>query len=605
MFPALVSTTSPIVLTKIGLAMTFGLSIDQLRQSLDPIYLGSGTTPNIISPAGADTRTALAADKGNIVLRTKATSVNMVDTLPGTGTGVLPAGVYGYKNNDTCIYGIICGSGATLEGSSTASVLLGPQQVAQIVSDGANYKVLSAPARAKISPTVAANIYAASSGGSDTNHGLTTGAAFATMQAMVDATYQRYDFGEGQMIGNCADGTYAGFYARGRQLGVGNPLATNPAFHAFLIKGNTSTPANCAISFSSSNGVTVIQGTVHLDGFKISGSGGGDGIYVGTGSVIGIGNVDYGAITGGNHITNNASYIHYDNSRTISGGAARHFNLLNNAVIENVGASLASTISGTPAFSVGFASVKTGSRLDVTTETFTGSATGTRWLNDGTGSVSANSRALDSVFPGGTAGVFANVGFGDSNPQAKLVVNGNASQGIAGVGGHGLVVNGADAASAGITLQSFGTSVNPTMYCRGARGTAASPTASQSGDVLGFYAAIGYAASGYDSTLPSGLAIWAAENHTGSVSGTYASLLLVTPTTNTRAETVRFFGSGGVGIGTTTTDPGAGGLALHPGSSITPAANGDLVIQATSNTSLTFKYKGSDGTVRSVSLTLA
>lgn len=42
-----------------------------------------------------------------------------------------------------------------------------------------------------------------------------------------------------------------------------------------------------------------------------------------------------------------------------------------------------------------------------------------------------------------------------------------------------------------------------------------------------------------------------------------------------------------------------------PPASTTPAANGDLVVQATSNTSLTFKYKGSDGVVRSASLTLS
>ena len=65
------------------------------------------------------------------------------------------------------------------------------------------------------------------------------------------------------------------------------------------------------------------------------------------------------------------------------------------------------------------------------------------------------------------------------------------------------------------------------------------------------------------------------------------------------------FPSGGLAVGTSTTDPGAGGLALHPGASVTPTSNGDLVIQATSNTSLTFKYKGSDGTVRSGSITLA
>lgn len=45
-------------------------------------------------------------------------------------------------------------------------------------------------------------------------------------------------------------------------------------------------------------------------------------------------------------------------------------------------------------------------------------------------------------------------------------------------------------------------------------------------------------------------------------------------------------------------------LFLTPSASLTPPNNGDLRIQATSNTSLTFKFKGSDGTVRSGSITL-
>ena len=36
-----------------------------------------------------------------------------------------------------------------------------------------------------------------------------------------------------------------------------------------------------------------------------------------------------------------------------------------------------------------------------------------------------------------------------------------------------------------------------------------------------------------------------------------------------------------------------------------PINNGDLTIQATSNTSLTFNYRGSDGVVRSGSITLS
>jgi len=46
-------------------------------------------------------------------------------------------------------------------------------------------------------------------------------------------------------------------------------------------------------------------------------------------------------------------------------------------------------------------------------------------------------------------------------------------------------------------------------------------------------------------------------------------------------------------------------LILSPSSSVTPASNGELMIEATSDTSLTFKFKGSDGTVRSATVTLS
>ncbi len=48
-----------------------------------------------------------------------------------------------------------------------------------------------------------------------------------------------------------------------------------------------------------------------------------------------------------------------------------------------------------------------------------------------------------------------------------------------------------------------------------------------------------------------------------------------------------------------------GTFGFTPGASVTPVDNGDVVFELTSNTSLTVKAKGSDGTVRSVVLTLA
>lgn len=46
-------------------------------------------------------------------------------------------------------------------------------------------------------------------------------------------------------------------------------------------------------------------------------------------------------------------------------------------------------------------------------------------------------------------------------------------------------------------------------------------------------------------------------------------------------------------------------LTITPSASVTPASNGQLTFEATSNTSLTIKYKGNDGIVRSVALTLS
>lgn len=46
-------------------------------------------------------------------------------------------------------------------------------------------------------------------------------------------------------------------------------------------------------------------------------------------------------------------------------------------------------------------------------------------------------------------------------------------------------------------------------------------------------------------------------------------------------------------------------IVQKPSTSIVPVANGDLVVEATDDTTLTFKLKGSDGTVRSGTITLS
>jgi hypothetical protein len=73
-------------------------------------------------------------------------------------------------------------------------------------------------------------------------------------------------------------------------------------------------------------------------------------------------------------------------------------------------------------------------------------------------------------------------------------------------------------------------------------------------------------------------------------------------------EKMRITNAGDIGVNETAPNYKLdvnGTFGFTPGTSVTPADNGDVVVEATNNTTLTFKLKGSDGTVRSGTITLA
>jgi hypothetical protein len=74
------------------------------------------------------------------------------------------------------------------------------------------------------------------------------------------------------------------------------------------------------------------------------------------------------------------------------------------------------------------------------------------------------------------------------------------------------------------------------------------------------------------------------------------------------AEKMRIDSAGDVGINESDPDYKLdvnGTFGFTPGASVTPVDNGDVVFEATNNTTLTVKLKGSDGTVRTGTITLA
>lgn len=237
-----------------------------------------------------------------------------------------------------------------------------------------------------------------------------------------------------------------------------------------------------------------------------------------------------------------------------------------------------------------------------TTETYTAAHSGSRLDFFTTPTTTNNLTNAMRLQPSG--GLSVGGGLSDAG-AGTMFASSNAGTSFSPITGTRFYGVSPDGTSSFAFLEAFG-GAGAIFAGRASAGTATAPLATPAGTVLaaldgyGFTNALTSVANGAVAIIADSL--WSASN---------AATKIVFFTTPTGLTTVagngaaQFNQSGGLSIGTVVTDPGTGGLALHPGSSVTPIGNGDLVVQATSNTSLTFKYKGSDGVVRSASLTLA
>ena len=258
-----------------------------------------------------------------------------------------------------------------------------------------------------------------------------------------------------------------------------------------------------------------------------------------TGNTIGLGTV--GVANGGTGLTSLTSYA-----------------VLYAASTSSVGQISPST-TGYPLLSTGASTAPAFGQLSLTA-----GVTGTLPVGNG-GTGSATTFTTGSVVFAGASGVYSQnnakffwdntnnrLGINTATPQTQLTIVSN-TQTTTPTGtlpsGTDLYIVGANAANTRITQDAYGTGAYGVYTARSARGTAASPTASQSGDTLTQFTGRGYGATGFATASTGRFDVTAAENFTDTAQGTYASVFTTATGANSPTEAFRFGPAGQFGIG--------------------------------------------------------
>ena len=249
--------------------------------------------------------------------------------------------------------------------------------------------------------------------GSDSNNGLvnTSGGAFLTIQKFFDVlvTLDKNGF---NVTCQVADGTYTLTSDITVKDGIGQGKV--------ILIGNTTTPSN--VTITSSNNLRYInksiEGTLEVKGFRFINTGTGTEVcflFVSNG-VVAISNLDFGSTGSGSplsqtHMNVSAKgIIHLIGNYTISGSSPYHQLVLSNGIIrdflgyDSTLSPITVTLTGSPSFAV-FLLVSHGGIYDVyyLRQTFTGSATGTRYLSNRLGGIFTFGGGANYI-PGNSAG---------------------------------------------------------------------------------------------------------------------------------------------------------------------------------------------------------
>lgn len=146
--PTIPAGQVPVAQVRLAPGVT-GITAAMITDERDVPRLGHGYKP--MDAVSGTSASYGESDHYRLKLRSNSGAA-MVDALPGTGTGVMPAGWQATIGNAdvTAILALTVGSGATLDGAASGILYIGPGQRVTVISDGANYATSEKPVRCRL-----------------------------------------------------------------------------------------------------------------------------------------------------------------------------------------------------------------------------------------------------------------------------------------------------------------------------------------------------------------------------------------------------------------------------------------------------------------------
>lgn len=248
-------------------------------------------------------------------------------------------------------------------------------------------------------------IYASPSG-SDSNNGLTSSAPFASIQAALNSVYKNYDLAGYQVTISATSGTYGSISMSAMPTGAiptNVPITISGAGAGTIISGVNVN----AINVTSGAVLAIKNLTVTATGTIAANTG--SGLFTSNGGIISFGSGLTFSTCGGAHMLSNLSGFISTNgvAYAVTGSAYVHVQGGLSGLVSSDGSAV--TLSGTPGFAFAYAVVSQGGQISAIGQTFTGSATGPKYLANLNGVINT-SGAGANYFPGNSGGYTATGG---------------------------------------------------------------------------------------------------------------------------------------------------------------------------------------------------